>query len=155
MVKHQSIITKNSQETTRLGEQMGASLISRSEGGVVSSNRVFCLYGDLGSGKTTFTQGLAKGCGIQTRLLSPTFIIVRRYEIPNTSGYLYHLDLYRLQTEQQLLDIGLEEILHDEQSCVVIEWAEKLGSLLPTPRIEMKFTLMEDGSHVIDTEYYI
>ena len=152
---HQSIITNNPQETAALGQNLGNSIISRLEKGMAPSDRVYCLYGDLGSGKTTFTQGFAKGCGITSRLLSPTFIIVRRYEIPNTQGFLYHMDLYRLHTMQQLRDIGLEEILSDQKSCVIIEWAEKLEALLPKARTEVKFTLTDSGAHQIEMLSYI
>ena len=139
MDKHQSIISKNSQETTALGERVAAS---------VDSN-IFCLYGDLGSGKTTFTQGFAKGLGITTRLLSPTFIIVRRYSMPEKTNFLYHIDLYRLQSEKELEDVGISEILNQDHSYVVIEWAERLGSLLPKDRIDVNFFVLEDGKHSI------
>ena len=145
MDKHQSIITKSAQETAAVGERMA---------GTVAPN-VYCLYGDLGSGKTTFAQGFAKGLGITSRLLSPTFIIVRRYEIPNTTGFLYHVDLYRLHTSHSLDDIGLREILTDPQSYVVIEWAEKLGRLRPQKRTDISFTLTPEGHHRIERKAYI
>ena len=68
------IITDSAQATAKVGEALAHGL----------AGRIICLYGDLGSGKTTFTQGFAKGLGIATRLLSPTFIIVRRYDIPSS-----------------------------------------------------------------------
>jgi tRNA threonylcarbamoyladenosine biosynthesis protein TsaE len=154
MVKHTSIITKSPQETAELGKKMGA-FLSLQGRGTTDGARILCLYGDLGSGKTTFTQGFAQGLGIGARLLSPTFIIVRRYDIPDTSGFLYHMDLYRLNTEQQLQDVGLAEIFTENHSCVVIEWAEKLGKLLPLGRTDVTFALAADGSHAIDIKEYI
>lgn len=86
------IITESAAETAKVGETLAHEL---TDGG--SPSRILCLYGDLGSGKTTFTQGFARGLGITSRLLSPTFIIVRRYTIPGSEKFLYHIDLYRLR----------------------------------------------------------
>jgi tRNA threonylcarbamoyladenosine biosynthesis protein TsaE len=154
MDNHRSIITKNAEETSSLGQTLGSSIAATlKRGGVIGAN-IFCLFGDLGSGKTTFTQGLAKGLGITARLLSPTFIIVRRYEIPEAEGFLYHLDLYRTQSAADVKSIGLDEILSDNQSCVVIEWAEKLGSALPLKRTDIRFLSAIDG-HKVDITTYI
>ncbi len=136
------IITASPQETARLGEDLGHRI---REKGV----RVVCLYGELGSGKTTFAQGFAKVFGITTRLLSPTFIIVRRYPLPKKSGFLYHIDLYRITDEKELFGIGLPEILADPGSVVLIEWAEKLGGFLPKHRIDVYFKVLEGGKHKI------
>lgn len=109
-----------------------------------------CLYGELGSGKTTFVQGFAKGIGLlRTRLLSPTFIIVRRYELLPKPFCLYHVDLYRIEDSQSIHDLGLLETFVNPSAIVAIEWAEKLGSLLPEKRIDIRFTALSDGSHKI------
>lgn len=92
--------------------------------------------------------------GIDRRLPSPTFIIVRRYTITDPPGFLYHLDLYRMQTEKELEDLGITEILRDANSFVVIEWAEKLGRFLPETRMDIRFTLREDGSHEVLIQSY-
>ena len=108
---------------------------------------VLCLYGQLGSGKTTFAQGFAKGLGITTRLLSPTFIIVRRYPLIERIGFLYHIDLYRLGSNEDLRELGLSEMLADPDSVVLVEWAEKLGELLPKNRVDVRFSVFGDGEH--------
>lgn len=112
--------------------------------------QILCLFGNLGSGKTTFTQGFAKGLGVTTRLLSPTFIIVRRYTIPSSENLLYHIDLYRLKNTGQMKELGLDEIFTDPQSVVVIEWAEKLGDLMPAGRVDIRFNVLDNGSHKIE-----
>ena len=102
------------------------------------SNRL-ALTGDLGSGKTTFLQGFASGLGIEQRVISPTFIIMRKYKIsPNTihrSQYtdFYHIDLYRLEknVESEAKNLGIEEIWNDSRNIVAIEWAEKIKDLIP------------------------
>lgn len=125
------IITKSSEETKKLGFDFAKTL---QEGDIV------CLYGDLGSGKTTFVQGLAEGLGIKNKIISPTFIIVRKYD------YFYHVDLYRIESPENL---GLIEILNDKSSIVAIEWAEKLGSLTPDKRIDIKFSHADGNTRKI------
>lgn len=126
-----------------MGEKLARDLASREEG------HILCLYGQLGSGKTTFTQGFARGLGITSRLLSPTFIIVRRYQIPGKELFLYHVDLYRLHFLSEMEGIGIPEIFTDLASYTVVEWAERLGELLPGNRIDIKFKVMDDERHKI------
>lgn len=114
MVKH--IATE--QEMLTFGEDFANQL--------KAGDTVF-LYGELGSGKTTFTKGLAKGLGIDARIISPTFVLKRSYE--GTNMTLEHLDLYRLENEEQLREIGIREILNDQTTITVIEWPEKIESV--------------------------
>jgi tRNA threonylcarbamoyladenosine biosynthesis protein TsaE len=109
------------------------------------------FYGDLGSGKTTFIQGLAKGLGIKRRIISPTFIIVRSYEI--NKGNFYHIDLYRTQTKEDLLGLGIDQIIEDDNSIVAVEWAEKMGNLLPDKRIELHFKYIDENKREITITY--
>lgn len=143
MAHNRTIITQSSQETKELGKELAASV------GRGAYPRIICLYGQLGSGKTTFVQGFAQGLGLATRLLSPTFIIVRRYSLPEPEKFFYHVDLYRIQQEGELNALGLVEIFADDQAYVAIEWAERLGGLLPQRRLDMHFALQEDGRHAI------
>lgn len=140
---HNKIITKKPEETARVGEALARYLEDR------GGSHIVCLYGELGSGKTTFTQGFARGLGITGRLLSPTFIIVRRYQIPREENYLYHVDLYRLHIVGDLEGIGLPEIFSDLASFTVVEWAERLGGLLPKKRIDVRLTTAQDDTHAI------
>ncbi|MCL5095220.1 MAG: tRNA (adenosine(37)-N6)-threonylcarbamoyltransferase complex ATPase subunit type 1 TsaE [Patescibacteria group bacterium] len=128
------IFTKSAEQTQKLGEKFAQDLKS---GGII------CLYGDLGSGKTTFVQGLARGLGIKQRILSPTFLIVREY--PN----FYHLDLYRLQKSEEIADLGFREMIENPQNVVVIEWAEKAKNLLPKERIEINFEIVNENERKI------
>ena len=92
---------------------------------------VIALVGDLGTGKTTFVQGFAEGLGIKDRIISPTFVLMRQHKIPKTQKTLFHIDLYRLDGEKKLQQLGLEELLNDTNHLIIIEWAEKIKSLLP------------------------
>jgi len=142
-----SITTENAEGTGEFARQV-ADTLDREKGNR-NKAAVICLYGDLGSGKTTFAQGFARALGITTRLLSPTFIIVRRYHIPSSDALLYHVDLYRTKTSYDLTNLGIGEILEDPQNYVLIEWAEKLGSELPQKRIDIHFVTNGDDTHTI------
>ncbi|WP_407399258.1 tRNA (adenosine(37)-N6)-threonylcarbamoyltransferase complex ATPase subunit type 1 TsaE [Anaerovibrio sp.] len=113
------IITKSPEETAAIGEKIGR---------LVSNGTVICLYGDLGAGKTLFVQNLAKGLEIDEDVTSPTFNIMNVYEgrLP-----LYHFDLYRLEQEYELEDIGFYDYVDDPDGIVVIEWADKFADCLP------------------------
>ena len=100
--KQDVFITNNSRETQKLGAKFARILLAQAVQGVsLSGNNVIALYGNLGSGKTTFVQGLARGLGVKKRIISPTFIIVRTYKISSehqalSIKHFYHIDLYRI-----------------------------------------------------------
>lgn len=97
--------------------------------------KTLALTGDLGSGKTTFVQGLAQGLGFTGRIISPTFILMRKYP-----GF-YHVDLYRFEGNiaREVQNIGLTDIWGKDKNIVVIEWAEKIEDLIPPEAIWIKF----------------
>lgn len=106
---------------------------------------IILLYGDLGAGKTALTRGLAEGFGLEdpTLVHSPTFSLIHEY--PGRDGPIYHVDLYRLDTIQDLYSIGLDELL-DNHYTVIIEWAEKLK--LPVDRpIRIRLTAGQEPEH--------
>ena len=106
---------------------------------------LIALEGDLGGGKTTFLQGLAKGLGIKERILSPTFLILKKFKIEKPKSqktkfkYFYHLDCYRIQNPKELLDLGFKKIIDDPQNIVALEWAEKVKKILPLNTFWLKF----------------
>lgn len=98
------------------------------------------LSGNLGSGKTTFTKGLALGLGIKKIISSPTFVVYSRYNIPRSRKMqLYHFDLYRINNIAELVELGFQEIINNPKNITVIEWAEKIGKKLPKRTIRIKF----------------
>lgn len=117
------VITRDEEETVRLGRRIGRAL---------KPPRVILLYGDLGSGKTALTRGIAQGMGEagDTPVTSPTFTLVNVHA--TARGPLHHLDLYRLNSLRDLYSIGIEDILAGE-GVVVVEWAEKLRLPLRDP----------------------
>lgn len=121
------IITQSAEETQRLGYKIGSHL----KGG-----EIITLSGELGAGKTTFVQGIAAGLGISSRIVSPTFIIMRDYPYikDGQEFHLYHVDLYRLESniEDEVFNLGIFDLWRKPNSIFVIEWAEKLKELPET-----------------------
>lgn len=109
--------------------------------------KILALYGNLGSGKTTFIQGLAAGLGIKKRILSPTFVFIRRYDLSGGLKF-YHVDLYRLDSERDVEAIGLKEIL-EEKAIIAIEWPEKVEKLLPEDSIKIKLETIGESKRKI------
>lgn len=140
-------LTKKPSETQDVGIQLAKEILLQ------EGPNIILLYGDLGAGKTTFMQGFAKGLGIEKRIISPTFIIVRKYEVQNNKE-LYHVDLYRTQTEDDLKGLGIGEVLENESAIVAIEWPEKLGSFLPEKRWELHFETVGENERSITIEKY-
>jgi len=100
---------------------------ARRVAGLLAPRAVLALHGDLGSGKTCFVQGLAEALGVSAAVTSPTFTLIHEYPGPVP---LYHIDLYRMDTPEQALGIGLEDYFESE-GVTVIEWAERAGDLIP------------------------
>ncbi|OGC07769.1 tRNA (adenosine(37)-N6)-threonylcarbamoyltransferase complex ATPase subunit type 1 TsaE [candidate division WOR-1 bacterium RIFOXYA2_FULL_36_21] len=129
-------ITNSPKETVKLGIKIGKQL---------KPNDIIALEGDLGSGKTTLSQGIALGTGLKDYISSPTFTIINEYEnkIP-----LYHIDLYRLDAGTDIKDLGIEEYFHKDGICL-IEWAEKLGDLLPENAKIIRLEIKDADKRVI------
>ncbi|HUD44314.1 MAG TPA: tRNA (adenosine(37)-N6)-threonylcarbamoyltransferase complex ATPase subunit type 1 TsaE [Patescibacteria group bacterium] len=130
-----TVITNSAEETQKLGEELAKSL---------NGSAVITLQGDLGAGKTTFVQGFGCGLELSQKIISPTFLIIKKYDIADNkqktkNKSFYHVDLYRLNSEHDVEGTGLLDILQEKDSIVVIEWPEKLGKFLPKNRIEIKF----------------
>lgn len=130
-------------------QDFGAQLAKRLSPGVV-----VCLYGDLGAGKTTLVQGIAKGLRIKKRLISPTFILARKYLLKAKglrlkAKYLWHIDLYRLQNISEAKAIGIEELLADQTSILLIEWPEKIESMLPKNRWNIRLEMVGENKRRI------
>ncbi|MEK7450539.1 MAG: tRNA (adenosine(37)-N6)-threonylcarbamoyltransferase complex ATPase subunit type 1 TsaE [Patescibacteria group bacterium] len=144
----QTFITNSFIETQKLGEK----IISEFRGSTPKKALVLALYGDLGSGKTTFVQGLAEGLGIKRRIISPTFIIVRQYRMKNHELRImnfYHVDLYRMENLMDVKELELKEILDNPNNIIAIEWAEKLGNGLPKKRWDIKFEYLDENKRKI------
>ena len=130
-------VSRSARETQALGARLGARL---GRGDVVA-----CI-GPLGSGKTCFLQGLARGLGVMTDVTSPTFVLVNQYwgRLP-----VYHVDAYRTGSLTELVDLGLEEMFHGE-GVTVVEWADKLLPLLPPRTVTVTIAGLGDEPRQIE-----
>ena len=108
---------------------------------VIKPGTIICLEGDLGAGKTLFVQNLAKALGIEENVTSPTFNLMNTYE---GKMVMYHFDLYRLEQEYELEDIGFYDYISDGDGLVVIEWADKFCDCLPADYILLDIQRAED-----------
>ncbi len=137
------IITTSAEETEEFANKFAKKYkrsFSTNKSGVI-----IALSGPLGAGKTTFIQGFAKGLGIKSKLTSPTFILVKEYPLPfRSDAKLYHIDLYRLESPQQLLDLGLKDLFDDSKNIILIEWAEKLINLWGKPVVKINLEYLSE-----------
>lgn len=131
-----AIITKSAAETQTFGEAFARKLKS---GDVVS------LYGDFGSGKTQLVKGICRSLGVAQTVNSPTFIIVNEYSSAKFP-LIYHFDLYRMKTQQEVLDIGFTEYISSE-SIVMIEWPEHIENILPANTYKIHIAHSDEDEH--------
>lgn len=125
-------ISRSPEQTRRMGMRLG---------GLLHPGDVVCLQGDLGAGKTTFVQGLAQGWGSLDAVSSPTFIIVNMYRRPDDSQ-LFHLDTYRLESAPEAAELDLDDML--AAGPLVIEWPERIESILPSERLWLQLDYIEE-----------
>ena len=125
------LISHSPEQTQKLGMRIGE---------LALPGDVFLLVGNLGTGKTCLTQGIAWGLGIKEYAMSPSFVIVRELygRLP-----LYHIDLYRLDRIEESMDLGLDDYLYGRGVCVV-EWAEKALSIMPAEHLLIKISYLSD-----------
>ncbi len=116
--------------------------------------RVLGLRGDLGAGKTTFTQSLAKSLGVTEVVTSPTFIIEKVYQLASNAPFhhLVHVDAYRLESPAELAHLGFDDLLADTGNLIVVEWPERVEELLPPETIYFDFEFIDDHTRQITYE---
>jgi tRNA threonylcarbamoyladenosine biosynthesis protein TsaE len=136
-VKSRIFHTQSEEETIALGEKLAAELPPKA---------VVLLIGNLGAGKTTLAKGIVNGLGAAQpdEVSSPTFTLIHEY-----SPSVYHIDLYRLDREEQVATLGLDEIF-DRTAVVLIEWGERFERLMPEERIEIRLKTIEENSREIE-----
>ena len=130
------ITVNNLDERQQIGKIIGRCL---------DKGDVLCLDGDLGVGKTSLTQFIAREFGVDEYITSPTFTIIKEYE-----GRLpfYHMDVYRLDSSDDMHDLGYEEYIYSE-GVTVIEWSEKIKEILPEERININIKRVDDNSRIL------
>lgn len=131
-MKKQTAITSSPQETIEFAKHFAAGL---------KPGTVLCLEGQLGSGKTTFIKGLAEGLGLKhpEQVKSPTFVLMHIYKAKMP---LYHFDCYRLNSLEELENIGFQDFVNDPGAISCVEWAEKAANLLPVTARHIRFEIL-------------
>jgi tRNA threonylcarbamoyladenosine biosynthesis protein TsaE len=140
--------TKSFKQTQNLGEKIAGQILN-----TVGEDTaiVLGLHGNLGGGKTTFLQGFAKGLGIKEKILSPTFVILKRFQVPGFRfNDFYHIDCYRLKNEKDILELGFEYIVKDARNIVAIEWPEKIKMVMPKNTILIEFKFVDKNKREIN-----
>lgn len=109
------------------------------------------LYGNLGSGKTTFVQCVAEILGVEEHIASPTFLIFKTYKLTNfkTYQFLLHADAYRLKSGEELRKLGFEKLLADPTNLILIEWADLVTDILPSDHLKLNFEFIDEVTRKI------
>lgn len=136
-------ITHSAEETRRLGKALAQEMLP---------GTLLCLTGDLGAGKTTFTQGFLEGLGAARPYVSPTFVIMKQYDLPapTTNGIerVYHADAYRVEAKD-FEHLGFAEWCEDKQGIVILEWPERVKNLIPPDAVDIIFTSKSESDREI------
>ncbi|MEI8132460.1 MAG: tRNA (adenosine(37)-N6)-threonylcarbamoyltransferase complex ATPase subunit type 1 TsaE [Leptolinea sp.] len=131
-------ISRSPEQTRRLGSRIGSLLAKRD---------VICLSGDLGAGKTTLVQGIARGWGTTDTVSSPTFVLVNEYK-RNTGDILYHMDAYRLQDAAEAFDLDVDRMMED--GAMLVEWAERIKEALPNNALWINMLWIADEQRELE-----
>lgn len=158
------IITVSANQTKNLAEKLAKKiLLAKSDLAKRKKALIIGLFGDLGVGKTTFMQGFAKGLGVKQKIISPTFVILKKFKITKKPSSfakttkdkqnfrnllsttrkfqlnLIHIDAYRLDNPEELLNLGWHELVKNPENIILVEWANKIKKILPKNSIKISF----------------
>lgn len=144
------LVIKNPAEFSKLAGEL-ISLLRPNQ----SSAVVLGLYGELGSGKTAFTQALAGVLGIKEKVASPTFVLEKRYPLPAASPFRWfiHLDCYRLEQPDEILSRRWQELIADPENFIVVEWADRIAALLPPAHFKLYFRHRDETSREVELKF--
>jgi len=128
-------ISRSPEQTCRLGARLGRYL---------TGSEVVALEGGLGAGKTVFAQGVGMGWGATSRLVSPTYVLIRRHKRHQDDVLLYHIDLYRLSTPVEVDMLGMEEMLGDPGAACLVEWPERHPAIIPEEQLWVHLRMLDE-----------
>jgi tRNA threonylcarbamoyladenosine biosynthesis protein TsaE len=152
-------VSKSTSETAQLAGEWLVALAGQKN----KQATIVLLSGDLGSGKTTFTQAVAGALGVKSRVTSPTFVLQKRYQLPKGSTLksqkgatfwpwqkLIHMDCYRLAGGQEVANIGWSEIVADPANLILVEWPDMIASALPELSEKIHFKFIDETTRTLD-----
>jgi tRNA threonylcarbamoyladenosine biosynthesis protein TsaE len=141
-MKKPPIISKNLKNTQKIAKSFLAEIWKKEN----KKATVVGLYGQLGTGKTTFTQIVAKSLGIKRRVNSPTFVIIKKYPLKSKQHkFLFHIDAYRLKNAKEIINLGWKEIITNKEHLVFIEWPERVIKAMPKVHHKVSISHTKDG----------
>jgi len=141
------IISKSLKET----ESIARDFLEKISLSLHDTALVIGLYGDLGSGKTTFVQDIAKIFGVKEFVTSPTFVIEKIYNISHPAfKKIIHIDAYRIDSSKELLVLGWEDIINDEKNLILLEWPERVAEILPKNHAKVYFKFVSESEREIE-----
>lgn len=136
-------------------EQIIKEIIKKAILGKKKNATIISLSGDLGAGKTTITQGIAKQLGIKENVISPTFVIMKIYKLESNSKYysnfkkLIHIDAYRIEDAKEFINFDWKEIISNKENLVILEWPEKIKNIIPKNAIKISLSHIDEETREI------
>ncbi len=149
--KHKTFLSLSSSQTEKLGRELAGKVFKfpSNKGAVVVG-----LIGDLGGGKTTFIKGFAKGLGVKEKILSPTFVVMRRFEIDDLRfKNFYHFDCYRIKNPKEILELNFKEIISYPKNIVCLEWADRIKKNVPKETVLIRFEFIDKKTRKISFKF--
>jgi tRNA threonylcarbamoyladenosine biosynthesis protein TsaE len=140
--------TKGFKETQKLGEKIAEEILKAP---LNKAAVVLGLQGDLGGGKTTFLQGFAKGLGVKEKITSPTFVIMKRFNLPSKNKFrnFYHIDCYRLKDDKDVLELNFDNIILNPENIIAVEWPEHIKKVFPKSAHYIRFKFIDENTREI------
>ena len=159
-------IIKNLEEMEKFATEIANKIYSAPVPVNLDKATVVGLYGDLGSGKTTFTKSFISAFSIKNTVTSPTFVIEKIYKIPKQNKkvgsatpnfcdfeHIIHIDAYRLQSGEEMKELGWKEIINNPKNIILIEWPEKIADILPKNTQKIEFTFVDENRREVLTNF--
>lgn len=147
-------ITNSKFQTQKLAKNFARKIVGHRKFNKFNNNCaiVIGLSGELGSGKTTFVQGFAKELGIKERIISPTFVILKKFKIKNFK-FLTHIDAYRIKNYKEILDLGWKDMLVNPKNIILVEWPEKIKKIFPRQHFWLNFSHKGKNTRGVDIHF--
>ncbi len=150
-MKPKTFLSVSPSQTEKLGRELARKVFK------FPSNKravVVGLIGDLGGGKTTFLKGFSKGLGLKEKILSPTFIIMRKFQVGRDKfQWFYHFDCYRIKNPKEILELDFKEIISHSKNIVCIEWADRIEKIVPKGAVLIRFRFVDKKTRKISFKF--